>query len=206
MCTSITVKNNSNFLTQRLANKRLTSNRIDAKAHSIFVGNCLNDLIKHYMQPLQRLGPKMHVEPRHVSAIFQNLTVLQQFHSIFLDDLRKNTNTAAVFVQFADFLKMYTQYVAGYEKSIATINSLRQNKAFQKLMEDTRDQLKGRGIMTSAEQSHTTSHAPYPIHSITQPTDCMTLLLTHMVRCCCVAAQLPHHACAAHPSLRAVAA
>ena len=100
-----------------------------------FYVDALNDLIKYYMQPLQRLGPKMHVEPRHVSAMFQNLTVLQQFHSIFLDDLRRNPNTAAVFVQFADFLKMYTQYVAGYEKSIATINSLRQNKAFQKLME-----------------------------------------------------------------------
>ena len=118
-----------------------------------FYVECLADLSKYYMQPLQRLGPKMHVEPRHVSAIFQNLTVLQQFHSIFLDDLKKNRNTAAVFVQFADFLKMYTQYVAGYEKSIATINSLRQNKAFQKFMEDTRDQLKGRGIMTSAHRT-----------------------------------------------------
>ena len=127
-----------------------------------FYVDCLNDLIKYYMQPLQRNGPKMHVEPRHVSAIFQNLTVLQQFHSIFLDDLKKNPNTAAVFVQFADFLKMYTQYVAGYEKSIATINSLRQNKAFQKMMEDTRDQLKGRGIMTSATHttdSHTRTHS-----------------------------------------------
>ena len=132
-----------------------------------FYVDALNDLIKYYMQPLQRLGPKMHVEPRHVSAIFQNLTVLQQFHSIFLDDLQRNRNTAAVFVQFADFLKMYTQYVAGYEKSIATINSLRQNKAFQHFMESTRDQLKGRGIMTSTH-SHTTHTASSPARQPTQ--------------------------------------
>ena len=113
-----------------------------------FYVECLNDLTRHYMEPIKKLGPKMGVEPRHVSAIFGNLTVLAQFHAIFLDALGKNQNTPAVFVQFADFLKMYTQYVAGYEKSIATINALRGNKGFQKFMEDKRDELKGRGIMT----------------------------------------------------------
>ena len=113
-----------------------------------FYVECLNDLVRQYMEPIKKLGPKMGVEPRHVSAMFGNLTVLVQFHSIFLESLRSNPNTSAVFVQFADFLKMYTQYVGGYEKSIATINSLRGNKAFQKLLEDKRDELKGRGIMT----------------------------------------------------------
>ena len=113
-----------------------------------FYVECLGDLTRHYMEPIKKLGPKMGVEPRHVSAIFGNLTVLAQFHAIFLEDLKKNPNTSAVFVQFADFLKMYTQYIAGYEKSIATINSLRGNKGFQKLMEEKRDELKGRGIMT----------------------------------------------------------
>ena len=37
----ITVRGNPNFLTQRLSNKRLQSGRIGAKAHSIFIGNCL---------------------------------------------------------------------------------------------------------------------------------------------------------------------
>ena len=113
-----------------------------------FYVDCLNNLVRQYMEPLKKAGPKMGVEPRHVSAIFGNLTVLAQFHVIFLDTLRTNPATSAVFVQYADFLKMYTHYVAGYEKSIATINSLRGNKAFQRFMEEKRDQLKGRGIMT----------------------------------------------------------
>ena len=36
----ITVQGNSNFLTQRLANKRLQSGRDNVRAHSVFTGNC----------------------------------------------------------------------------------------------------------------------------------------------------------------------
>jgi hypothetical protein len=40
----ITVENNANFLTQRLAKQRSRGDAISVKAHSVFVGNCQGSL------------------------------------------------------------------------------------------------------------------------------------------------------------------
>ena len=109
----------------------------------------LFDVIQHFMEPLKKLGPKMGVTPKQIALIFSNISVLAQFHSLFLADLNKSdASIIEVFVQLSDFLKMYTHYLNGYERSIATINSLRANSKFGKLLEEKRDLLKGRGLMT----------------------------------------------------------
>lgn len=64
-------------------------------------------------------------------------------------------------------------FCSGYEKSIATINSLRANSRFNKLLDDKRDELKGRGLMTflimpvqryeavaAAAAAHSSTHTP----------------------------------------------
>lgn len=109
----------------------------------------LFDLLTHFMEPMKKSMGKLGITPKQIALIFSNLTVLAQFHALFLADLIKSGDMVVeVFVQLSPFLKMYSDYVQRYEKSIATINSLRANSKFQKFLEDKRDLLKGRGIMT----------------------------------------------------------
>jgi len=111
--------------------------------------NALFDIITHFMEPLKVDSTKFGVTDEHIARIFSNVIVLAQFHSLFLSDLTKpGVRIAEVFVQLSDFLKMYTQYLNGYEKSIATLNSLRTNRNVQKLFKDKEILLKGRGLMT----------------------------------------------------------
>jgi hypothetical protein len=110
--------------------------------------DALFDVITHFMEPLKVDSSKLGITGEHIAHIFSNLTVLAQFHSLFLSDLTKpGVRIAEVFMQLSDFLKMYTQYLNGYEKSIATLNSLRANRNVQKLFKEKEILLKGRGLM-----------------------------------------------------------
>ena len=109
--------------------------------------DALFDLIANYMEPIKKAANKMGITPKQISLIFSNIAVLAQFHSLFLSDMNKNEDIVQVFSSLSPYLKMYSQYLNGYEKSIATINSLRDNSKFQRLLEEKRDFLKGRSIM-----------------------------------------------------------
>jgi len=105
-------------------------------------------VLANFMEPLKKLSGKLGVTPKQIGLIFSNLPMLAQFHALFLADLQDQSKALVeVFLQMADFLKMYTQYLNGYDKSIATINSLRANGKFQRLLEEKRDLLHGRGLM-----------------------------------------------------------
>ena len=111
----------------------------------------LYECIANYLDPLKRQCDKLNLTSKQISSIFSNLTVLTQFHTIFLTDIKSITsnksNISTVFLQYADFLKMYTQYLNSYEKAIATINSLRDNKKFQNFLKTKIVELNGKSLM-----------------------------------------------------------
>jgi hypothetical protein len=53
-------------------------------------------------------------------------------------DLSTKDDVSRVIIKFADFLKMYTQFLNNYGKALETINAHRNNKKFQNFLADTR--------------------------------------------------------------------
>jgi hypothetical protein len=69
---SNTAEHNANFLTQRLSNKRLKSGAVGVRAHSIFVGNCLEaeHTLHHlaFFQQIHSLNRNKHTNETLASA------------------------------------------------------------------------------------------------------------------------------------------
>ena len=106
--------------TESLRNKVL-SEIVSSEQHYV---DALVELITNYMEPIKHDAGKLGVTNKQISAMFSNISVLVQFHAILLGDLKRSNCIVQVFVQSADFLKMYTQYLNFYERAIATINSM----------------------------------------------------------------------------------
>eukprot|EP01083_Nonionella_stella_P143127 444140_1 len=80
--------------------------------------------------------------------IFRNIGMIGNFHKPFLVDLTKRISgwtddytIGDIFVKYAPFLKIYTQYSEGFEQATSLVDALRQdNKKFQKFcMESKKD-------------------------------------------------------------------
>jgi len=70
--------------------------------------------------------------------ITQNVYQIYSFHHVFLVELQRSRNIPNVFSKHADFLRMYTAYVDGYDDMSKKILSLRQsNKKLKKFLENT---------------------------------------------------------------------
>jgi hypothetical protein len=103
--------------------------------------NYLGILIKKFVHPLKARG-EHGVAQEQASKMFSNVEILASFHSRFLMEMEQTRDSEAgigtAFEKYADFLKMYTQYLNGYEESLRVINSLQGNKKFKTFLESRR--------------------------------------------------------------------
>lgn len=98
------------------------------------------------------------ISAAQVQRIFVNVEGIANFHDILLADLeadqQQNKDDAAgmanTFLAHADFLKMYTQYVNGYDRCCDTVDSLKGHKKFQSLLRSARSDkaCKGNNLMS----------------------------------------------------------
>jgi hypothetical protein len=100
----------------------------------------LKILIQKFANPLKTTEKaKIGLTTQQISNIFLNVEALSQFHFRLCAELQDKQRTVGdIFKKYADFLKMYTQYLNGYESSMSVINSLNNNKQFKKFLESRR--------------------------------------------------------------------
>ena len=102
--------------------------------------NYLNDLkllVEKFVHPLKR-SPQHGVSQLEATAMFSNVEIIACFHEKFLVELKSSPEPGDVFLRFADFLKMYTQYTRSYDKTIEAFHSLRSNSRFKTFLESRR--------------------------------------------------------------------
>lgn len=107
----------------------------------------LLEMINMLKSPMQNNAVKLGISQDQVSSIFGIINSLNDFHLLFLRELEdKKTALPQVFMKYADFFKMYTQYMNGYESSLNILNSLQKNKKFSDFLELKRAEMKNMGI------------------------------------------------------------
>jgi len=105
----------------------------------------LNTLIEQFIHPLKAKGI---VDVQDMLQLFQNIELLYGFHGVFLIDLQKKDKQIHVtFERMADFLKMYTQYINGYDLAMETINKLSKKSKFRKFLQATQTSV-GQSLMS----------------------------------------------------------
>jgi hypothetical protein len=78
------------------------------------------------------ISEQLKIKEDQVRAVFSNLPSIYAFHSVLLGELsRANANVPKTFERFADYLRMYSAYLNGYEHAIAALNTARHNAALQ---------------------------------------------------------------------------
>eukprot|EP00475_Leptophrys_vorax_P019975 TRINITY_DN2736_c0_g1_i1.p1 TRINITY_DN2736_c0_g1~~TRINITY_DN2736_c0_g1_i1.p1 ORF type:complete len:725 (+),score=210.00 TRINITY_DN2736_c0_g1_i1:40-2214(+) len=98
----------------------------------------LKILIEKFAHPL-KANDKCGVTQEQAARIFSNVEIISHFHDKLYEELqRPEVNVGDIFQKYADFLKMYTQYLNGYETSMTVINSLGSSKQFKSFLESRR--------------------------------------------------------------------
>jgi hypothetical protein len=98
----------------------------------------LKILIEKFAHPL-KASDKYGVTQEQAARIFSNIEIISHFHDKLYEELqRPETFVGDVFSKYADFLKMYTQYLNGYETSMSVINTLSGSKQFKQFLESRR--------------------------------------------------------------------
>lgn len=111
-----------------------------------YVGN-LGILMKSYVLPLkERVKNDSHfIDSNTYTDLVSNLEMISSFHQMFLPDLQEDPNVSAVILKYADYFKMYTHYMNGYDKCLKSLSKLRSNKKFSKFMDGVRKKLQEKG-------------------------------------------------------------
>ncbi len=125
--------------------KEWTSERIEkAKKKRIPVRNeiisseesykrSLEALMESYVNPMEGV-----VSKNDFKKMFSDVKSIYAFHEVFLPYLSKTEDVGACFLKFADFLKIYTEYINNYSKIIETLSSLRKNRKFSNFLKAAR--------------------------------------------------------------------
>uniref|UniRef100_A0A6B2KY98 DH domain-containing protein n=1 Tax=Arcella intermedia TaxID=1963864 RepID=A0A6B2KY98_9EUKA len=104
--------------------------------------NDLQILVDVFRTPLEKI-----LEPQQISLIFANVSSILGIHKSLLDDLDKvipdpdvidfNTKIGDVFYKMHHWLRLYTSYIKGYEKSLEILaEEKEQNKQLAKFLEE----------------------------------------------------------------------
>eukprot|EP01102_Stenamoeba_stenopodia_P007977 TRINITY_DN2256_c0_g1_i1.p1 TRINITY_DN2256_c0_g1~~TRINITY_DN2256_c0_g1_i1.p1 ORF type:complete len:905 (+),score=237.11 TRINITY_DN2256_c0_g1_i1:127-2841(+) len=94
--------------------------------------------IKYYLEPL-KTSP--YLKPSDHNIIFSNIQLLFSIHQTILqklETLNASENVGVVFVQMAEFFKMYTQYCTNHPFSCELLKKAVKNSAFNNYLEELR--------------------------------------------------------------------
>jgi hypothetical protein len=110
----------------------------------------LEILVNEFQKPMATKADDLGITAKEVSVVFSNVDTIHRFHTVMVTQLTSEKNMAKVFSKNADFLKMYTQYLNGYEQAIEILTQHTKNKKFQSFLAEKRDSevCKGLDIMS----------------------------------------------------------
>eukprot|EP00479_Gromia_sphaerica_P009331 TRINITY_DN3897_c0_g1_i1.p1 TRINITY_DN3897_c0_g1~~TRINITY_DN3897_c0_g1_i1.p1 ORF type:complete len:220 (-),score=54.40 TRINITY_DN3897_c0_g1_i1:232-795(-) len=77
----------------------------------------------------------LDLEKEVVTNIFGNSSVLCEFHTKILQEIKDSENVPATFLQYVTFFKLYNEYMAQYDQSLETILQLEENDVFQSYLD-----------------------------------------------------------------------
>ncbi|KAJ6233259.1 faciogenital dysplasia protein [Anaeramoeba flamelloides] len=107
--------------------------------------NDLRTIIKHYLDPITN---QKIVKEKDIPLIFSHTKMIETVNSMILDNLNKaypqdedeiaNMNVGKIFIQIAEFLKVYTQYCSNHENAVNTVVKYSSNSSFQQLIENNK--------------------------------------------------------------------
>eukprot|EP00007_Cunea_sp_BSH-02190019_P006443 CAMPEP_0174238538 /NCGR_PEP_ID=MMETSP0417-20130205/11572_1 /TAXON_ID=242541 /ORGANISM="Mayorella sp, Strain BSH-02190019" /LENGTH=725 /DNA_ID=CAMNT_0015317381 /DNA_START=421 /DNA_END=2594 /DNA_ORIENTATION=- len=98
--------------------------------------NDLEVVLAVFVRPLQT---NSLVKPIDMQSLFSNLEVLAGFNATVLKQFEERIQTnifGDIFLQMADFFKMYTAYCANQPNALKTLEKYQKNTAFQKFLEE----------------------------------------------------------------------
>ncbi len=120
--------------------KRQKSVKAEVNSSERVYVTSLERLISKFMTPL-RLRPDL-ASPQDIMRIFSNIELLYNFHRHFLEELEdKSKPLHQSFLRMADFLKMYTQYINGYDSAMTTLARLGRKKKFRRFMDEKKENI-----------------------------------------------------------------
>lgn len=108
----------------------------------------LSILTNSYLLPIQNFFVQ---SPELLVDFGTHVEQLLLFHKIFSVELDQKASNgfnalAKVFLQFADYMKLYTQYVNGFEKCLAAFNKMQENAKFVKFYSKLNDAKVTKGL------------------------------------------------------------
>jgi len=112
-------------------------------------------LLKKYMEPLaaHANSKKPYISQNQVKMIFSITETLYNYHSMLLEGLERrittwtpDTTLGDYFFSMADFLRVYPQYVNGYDSAVETLTNLEENPGFGELLRKLTNDPKHKGL------------------------------------------------------------
>jgi hypothetical protein len=98
----------------------------------------LDILVQKFSVPL-KLDANNGLSQQQASGIFSNVEIILMFHKAFVAELKdKKGNVADIFYKYADFLKMYSEYLRNYDNALVILQGLKTNKKFQAFLQEKR--------------------------------------------------------------------
>jgi len=114
--------------------------------------NSLNLLLNVYLRPLTtgKIKQTLGLSQSDIEALFSNLESLVAFHQVMLMDMETEADISHVLLKNAPFLKLYTQYVASYDRILQTMTRLSKSTTFQEYLHTKQKmkEVKGLDIMS----------------------------------------------------------
>jgi len=99
--------------------------------------------VDEFIRPLRAevVEKRIAMADGDIQKIFRNVELIANLHGAFLKELEKQGqegNLGSVFLTYANFMKMYTEYVSTYEQSIEILTKHRDNKKLYAFLDSKR--------------------------------------------------------------------
>uniref|UniRef100_A0A7S3ZCI0 DH domain-containing protein n=1 Tax=Lotharella globosa TaxID=91324 RepID=A0A7S3ZCI0_9EUKA len=93
----------------------------------------LKALQEQYVDPMAEV-----VSAAEHKKMFTDIKGIYSFHQLFFPFMQKTEDVGDCFVKYADYLKIYTEYINHYADVIQTLSELRKNKKFTNFLKTAR--------------------------------------------------------------------
>mmetsp|Transcript_18872 Transcript_18872/g.26282 ORF Transcript_18872/g.26282 Transcript_18872/m.26282 type:complete len:316 (-) Transcript_18872:201-1148(-) len=107
---------------------------IDSEASYL---NSLSALMETYVNPMGSV-----VSADEHKKMFTDVKSIYSFHQIFFPFMQKSSDIGSCFLKYADYLKIYTEYINHYADVIECLSELRKNRNFINFLRTARKNAK----------------------------------------------------------------
>eukprot|EP00467_Chlorarachnion_reptans_P002223 CAMPEP_0114523078 /NCGR_PEP_ID=MMETSP0109-20121206/21094_1 /TAXON_ID=29199 /ORGANISM="Chlorarachnion reptans, Strain CCCM449" /LENGTH=550 /DNA_ID=CAMNT_0001704359 /DNA_START=177 /DNA_END=1829 /DNA_ORIENTATION=- len=97
----------------------------------------LTALMDQYVNPM-----KAYVTDEDHKKMFSDVMGIYNFHMLFCPYMKESEDIGSCFIKYADYLKIYTEFINHYGNIIETLSELRKNKKFTNFLKIARKEAK----------------------------------------------------------------